>query len=107
MGKILCGCLRFELKSTQTTNPNNQSSKEMNIRISDSEKINYMNSTETIEELNEKPISDDQIKRDKKKDIFDEDKIENKVKINIKKDIFEEEIIDNKKKNQCKKRYFC
>ena len=96
MGKILCGCLRFELKSTQTTNPNNQSGKEMNIRISDSEKINYMNSTETIEGLNEKPISDDQIKRDKKKDIFDEDKIENKIKINIKKDIFDKEKIDNK-----------
>ena len=96
MGKILCGCLRFELKSTKTTNPNNQSGKEINIRISDSEKINYMNSTETIEVLNEKPISDNQIKRDKKKDILDEEKIDNKIKIDIKKDIFDKEKIDNK-----------
>ena len=106
MGKILCGCLRFELKSTQTTNPNNQSGKEMNIRISDSEKINYMNSTETIEVLNEKPISDNQIKRDKKKDILDEEIIDNKIKIDIKKDIFDKEKIDNKIKIDIKKDIF-
>ena len=96
MGKILCGCLRFELKSTQTTNPNNQSSKEMNIRISDSEKINYMNSTKTISGVNEILINDDKIIKDIKQDIIEEEKVDTKINKYIKQDIIEEEKIDNK-----------
>ena len=96
MGKILCGCLRFELKSTKTTNQNNQSGREMNIRISDSEKINYMNSTKTISGVNEILINDDKIIKDIKQDIIEEEKADTKINKYIKQDIIEEEKIDNK-----------